>query len=100
MDFRPSVLGQRRWTFTHDLLPLPYTCEAAKFRAQYPAAQDYLEVPIAVENVSSYAEFNVSQMTEWEFLERGCRARGLRHPAGREQYLCFLGNHEFDPWIT
>jgi uncharacterized protein len=25
-------------------------------------------VPIAVENVSSYAEFHVSEMTEWEFL--------------------------------
>jgi uncharacterized protein len=25
-------------------------------------------VPIAVENVSSYAEYHVSEMTEWEFL--------------------------------
>jgi uncharacterized protein (UPF0276 family) len=24
--------------------------------------------PIAVENVSSYAEFHMSEMTEWEFL--------------------------------
>src|SRR5207302_183106 len=31
-------------------------------------ARDYLETPIAVENVSSYAEFHVSEMTEWEFL--------------------------------
>ena len=31
-------------------------------------ARDFLEVPIAVENVSSYAEFHVSEMTEWEFL--------------------------------
>ena len=30
--------------------------------------RDFLEVPIAVENVSSYAEFHVSEMTEWEFL--------------------------------
>ena len=30
--------------------------------------RDYLEVPICVENVSSYAEFHVSEMTEWEFL--------------------------------
>ena len=30
--------------------------------------RDYLEVPVVVENVSSYAEFHVSEMTEWEFL--------------------------------
>jgi len=30
--------------------------------------RDYLEIPLAVENVSSYAEFHVSEMTEWEFL--------------------------------
>ena len=30
--------------------------------------RDFLEVPVAVENVSSYAEFHVSEMSEWEFL--------------------------------
>ena len=30
--------------------------------------RDFLEVPICVENVSSYAEFHASEMTEWEFL--------------------------------
>ncbi|MBI5083178.1 MAG: DUF692 domain-containing protein, partial [Acidobacteria bacterium] len=55
--------------YTHDLLPMPYTFEAAKHTARkIRHAQDFLEVPIAVENVSSYAEFHVSQMTEWEFL--------------------------------
>ncbi|BDC50813.1 UPF0276 protein [Bryobacterales bacterium F-183] len=55
--------------YTHDLLPMPYTFEAAKWTAQkVRQAQDYLEVPVAVENVSSYAEFHVSEMTEWEFL--------------------------------
>jgi uncharacterized protein (UPF0276 family) len=55
--------------YTHDLLPMPYTFEAAKLTARkIRQAQDYLEVPVAVENVSSYAEFHVSQMTEWEFL--------------------------------
>jgi uncharacterized protein (UPF0276 family) len=56
-------------TYSHDLLPMPYTFEAAKKTAQkIREARDFLEVPIAVENVSSYAEFHVSQMTEWEFL--------------------------------
>ncbi len=55
--------------YTHDLLPMPYTFEAAKMTAEkVRAVQDFLEVPIAVENVSSYAEFHISEMTEWEFL--------------------------------
>lgn len=56
-------------TYSHDLLPMPYTFEAAKRTAEkIREARDFLEVPIAVENVSSYAEFHVSEMTEWEFL--------------------------------
>ena len=71
--------------YTHDLLPMPYTFEAAKMTAQkIREARDFLEVPIAVENVSSYAEFHVSEMTEWEFLNEVVEARGLRDTAGRE----------------
>ena len=55
--------------YTHDLLPMPYTWEAVKITARnIREAQDFLERPIAVENVSSYAEFHLSEMSEWEFL--------------------------------
>jgi len=55
--------------YSHDLLPMPYTFEAARLTARkIREAQDFLEVPIAVENVSSYAEFNCDEMTEWQFL--------------------------------
>ena len=55
--------------YTHDLLPMPYTFEAArKTAAKIRQAASFLEVPIAVENVSSYAEFHESEMTEWQFL--------------------------------
>ncbi len=55
--------------YTHDLLPMPYTFAAAKVTAEkIRHARDFLEVPVVVENVSSYAEFHVSEMTEWEFL--------------------------------
>src|SRR6202040_2285294 len=55
--------------YTHDLLPMPYTFAAAKVTARkIRETRDFLEVPIAVENVSSYAEFHVSEMNEWEFL--------------------------------
>lgn len=56
-------------TYTHDLLPMPYTRAAARHTARkIREARDFLEVPIAVENVSSYAEYHVSEMSEWEFL--------------------------------
>jgi uncharacterized protein len=56
-------------TYSHDLLPMPYTFAAAKRTAEkIRMVRDYLELPIAVENVSSYTEFHVSEMTEWEFL--------------------------------
>ncbi len=55
--------------YTHELLPMPSTFAAAKVTAaKIRPARDFLEIPIAVENVSSYAEFHVSEMTEWEFL--------------------------------
>ena len=55
--------------YTHDLLPMPYTFEAARLTAEkVRQVQDFVEVPVAVENVSSYAEFHLSEMTEWEFL--------------------------------
>jgi hypothetical protein len=48
---------------------MPYTFAVARHTAQkIREARDYLEVPICVENVSSYAEYHASEMTEWEFL--------------------------------
>ena len=48
---------------------MPYTWEAVNVTAQkIRQVQDYVEIPVAVENVSSYAEFHISEMTEWEFL--------------------------------
>src|SRR6202008_1632421 len=56
-------------SYTHDLLPMPYTFAAAKNTAErIRFVQDFIEVPVIVENVSSYAEFHLSEMTEWEFL--------------------------------
>ena len=51
-------------SYTHDLLPMPYTMASArKTAANIRKVRDYLEIPIAVENVSSYAEFHASEMT-------------------------------------
>ena len=56
-------------SMSHDLLPIPFTFEAAKKTAEnLRIAQDFLEVPLAMENVSSYGEFKDNEMTEWQFL--------------------------------
>lgn len=53
----------------HDLLPLPYTEETAKHVAERVSqVQDYLGCQILLENVSSYASYVDSSMTEWEFI--------------------------------
>jgi uncharacterized protein (UPF0276 family) len=55
----------------HDLLPLPHTTEAIEHvAARIRQVQDFLEVPFAIENVSSYMTFKDSAMPEWEFVSR------------------------------
>jgi hypothetical protein len=53
----------------HDLLPIPYTPEAVRRTVQRARMiQDYLEVPFALENTSSYLSYRSSTLTEWEFI--------------------------------
>lgn len=53
----------------HDLLPMPYTWEAVERVAERAKhVQDYLEVPFALENTSSYMAYTSSEMTEWQFV--------------------------------
>lgn len=53
----------------HNLMPLPYTEETVKFVSQkIRQVQDYMQRPFIFENVSSYVEFQESQMSEWEFV--------------------------------
>ncbi|MBL8212159.1 MAG: DUF692 domain-containing protein [Bryobacterales bacterium] len=84
--------------YTHDLLPMPYTFEAARWTARkIRQAQDYLEVPLAVENVSSYAEFHVSEMTEWEFLNEVVERAGCGVLLDVNNIYVSSRNHGFDP---
>src|SRR5919201_447356 len=61
----------------HDLLPIPYTREALDHVvARVQLVQDFLGRAIALENVSTYVQFNNSEMTEWEFLSELSRRSG------------------------
>ncbi len=84
--------------YTHDLLPLPYTFEAARnTAARIREVQDYLEIPVAVENVSSYAEFHESQMTEREFLNEVVHAADCGILLDVNNIYVSSQNHGFDP---
>ncbi len=84
--------------YTHDLLPMPYTWEAVEFTARnIREVQDFLEVPIAVENVSSYAEFHASEMTEWEFLCEVVERADCGILLDVNNIYVSSQNHTFDP---
>ncbi|HEY8998039.1 MAG TPA: DUF692 domain-containing protein [Edaphobacter sp.] len=86
-------------TYTHDLLPMPYTFEAAKVTAEkIRQVQDFLEIPVAVENVSSYAEYHVSQMTEWEFLNEVVEQADCGILLDVNNIYVSSQNHNFNPF--
>lgn len=85
--------------YTHDLMPMPYTFEAAKRAAQkIRQVRDFLEIPIAVENVSSYAEFHISEMTEWEFLNEVVERADCGILLDVNNIYVSSRNHSFDPF--
>jgi uncharacterized protein (UPF0276 family) len=86
-------------TYSHDLLPMPYTFAAAKVTAErIRQARDFLEVPICVENVSSYAEFHASEMTEWEFLSEVVERADCGILLDVNNIYVSSKNHNFDPY--
>jgi uncharacterized protein (UPF0276 family) len=86
-------------SYSHDLLPLPYTFEAAEHVAQrIREVRDYLEVPILVENVSSYAEFHASEMAEWEFLSEVVEKADAGILLDVNNIYVSSQNHGFNPY--
>src|SRR6188768_247467 len=73
--FEPALVSEHAcWghaggEWFNDLLPLPYTEEAAQHLArQVGEAQDFLGRQLLIENVSAYVAFEHSRLAEWEFL--------------------------------
>ena len=84
--------------YTHDLLPIPYTWEAVESTARnIREVADFLELPVAVENVSSYAEFHASEMTEWEFLSEVVEKADCGILLDVNNIYVAAKNHGFDP---
>ncbi len=81
----------------HDLMPLPYTEEALKHIVRrVRQVQDCLEMPLVLENPSTYVNFAASQMRETEFLRALCAQTGCGLLMDVNNVFVCATNHGFD----
>jgi uncharacterized protein (UPF0276 family) len=84
---------------THDLLPMPYTEEALHHvSARVRQVQDMLDAPLALENPSTYLEFEGSTLPEWEFLAALAREADCALLLDVNNVYVSAQNHGFDPY--
>ena len=62
------------------------------------SVRDFVEVPVCVENVSSYAEYHQSEMTEWEFLSEVAEQADCGILLDVNNIYVSSKNHAFDPY--
>lgn len=83
---------------THDLLPIPYTEESLKHLVKrIKQVQDFLEMPIALENPSTYLEFNHSTFLEAEFIAEMAKQSGCNLLVDINNIFVTCFNHDLDP---
>ena len=81
----------------HDLLPIPYTREALDhIVGRVHHVQDYLQRPLALENVSTYVQFAHSEMPEWEFIAELAKRTGCWLVFDVNNVFVSAFNHEYD----
>lgn len=82
----------------HDLLPLPYTKEVINYVAERARiVQDYLELPFALENLSSYVSFTCDEMPEWEFYSSIVEKADIFMMLDVNNIYVSSRNHGFNP---
>ena len=90
--------GQTPGGHYHDLLPLPYTREVADYVAERARiVQDYLELPFALENLSSYVSYQIDEMPEWEFYTHIAEKADTFFMLDVNNIYVSSRNHGFDP---
>ena len=83
---------------SHDLLPTPFTEEIAEHTAERARlVQQNLSVPFGIENLSSYAAFRDSTMTEWDFYAKVAKDAGIWTMVDINNIYVSATNHGFDP---
>lgn len=83
---------------THDLLPVPYTRQALDhIVSRIGAVQDFLGMPIALENPSTYLEFKGSDIPEAEFIAEMAKRSGCNLLLDVNNVFVSCFNHRLDP---
>lgn len=83
---------------SHDLLPIPLTEQTLKHVVgRVRQIQDFLEIPVALENPSNYLEFKMSQMSEIEYLSRLAEEADCGLLLDVNNVFVSAFNHGFDP---
>ncbi len=86
--------------YIHDLLPMPFTREALRHVVErVERVQERLKRQILLENVSSYLEFEASELTEWEFLAEVARRADCGILLDVNNVYVSSRNHGFDPRV-
>ena len=82
---------------THDLLPMPLTEESlCHVSERVMRAQDFLGRPLVLENPSTYLQFGVSTIPEWEFLSALAARTGCGLLLDVNNVFVSARNHGFD----
>ncbi len=82
----------------YDLLPLPYVAEVIDHVARrIDSVQEFLGQQILIENLSSYVEFNCSEMPEWEFLSAIAERADCLLLLDINNIAVSAHNHNYDP---
>lgn len=90
--------GRLKGAHFHDLLPLPYTKEVIDYVAEKARiVQDFLEIPFALENLSSYVSYNQDEMPEWEFYSAVVEKADISMMLDVNNIYVSSRNHHFDP---
>ena len=85
---------------SHELLPLPYTKEAAKQVSQnIHEVQEFLGMRFMIENASSYMSFEHSEMEEWEFITEIIKQTDCGLLLDVNNVYVSSQNHDFDPKV-
>ncbi len=102
--FQPLIVSDHLcWTrhgghHLHDLLPLPYIDEVIEHVARrIDSVQELLGQQILIENLSTYVEFNCSEMPEWEFLSGVAERADCLLLLDINNIVVSAHNHNYDP---
>lgn len=84
---------------SHDLLPLPYNKDSLMFLVdQIKKVQDYIGMPMLLENPSTYINYNVSNIKEEDFIGEVLEHSEAMLLLDINNIYVNSYNHKFDPY--